>query len=159
MQRGFAAAIVDGDTRLAAYIDARDIAPAARLRIYRNAVFAIQAEALETSFPAVRRMLGEKCFDGLATRYAVRHGSRSGNLQDFGATFAVFLSAQAEVAAFSWVIAVAELEWLRQECALAAGWPRADAQALTAALLAGLPVRMQPHVRVLSARVPALDLW
>lgn len=71
LQRAFAAAIVDGDAAaLTPWIQPRGIAPAARLRIYRNAVFAIQVEALATTFPAVRAALGEAALDGLATRYA-----------------------------------------------------------------------------------------
>jgi len=162
LQRAFAAAIVEGDApRLEPWIVARGIEPAARLRIYRNAVFAIQVEALITDFPAVCALLGEVCFDGLATRYAARHGSRSGNLQEFGADFAAFLGEQPEVAAYLWIGDVAALEWARQQCALAASLPRADADALIAAVVAGTdaPLPLQPHVHVVSSEVPVLDLW
>lgn len=163
LQRQFAAALVDGAApALEPWIDARGIAPTARLRIYRHAVFAIHVEALATTFPAVRRLLGEDCFDGLATRHAARRGSRGGNLQGLGADFAAFLEDQAEVAPWAWVGDVARLEWLRQESALADRDPRPAAGALIAAIGAAqgdVCLRLQPHVRVLSAAVPVLDLW
>ena len=162
LQRAFGAALVEGDgTTLVPWIAARGIEPAARLRIYRHANLAIHVEALMVSYPAVVRLLGEDCFDGLATRHAAWVGSRSGNLQDYGADFAGFLALQPELAAVAWVAEVARLEWLRQEVALAAAGTRADPVALVLALAHGSDprVRLQAHLRVCDAGVPALDLW
>jgi hypothetical protein len=162
LQRAFGAALAEGDgATLAPWIAARGIDPAARLRIYRHANLAIHVEALATSFPAALRLLGEDCFDGLATRHAARVGSRSGNLQEYGADFPGFLAAQPELAGLGWVAEVARLEWLRQEAALAAAGRTVDVLALMLALAqaADPRVSMQPHLRVFEAAVPALDLW
>jgi hypothetical protein len=162
LQRAFGAALVEGDgIVLTPWIAARGIDPAARLRIYRHANLAIHVEALMTSFPAVVRLLGEDCFDGLATRHAAWVGSRSGNLQEYGADFPGFLAAQPELAALAWVAEVARLEWLRQEVALAAAGDAADPVALVLALAhaADPVVRLQPHLRVCCAGVPVLSLW
>lgn len=161
LQHAFAGAIVDGEApALEPWIATRGIAPAARLRIYRHANFAIHVDALVTSYPALHRLLGADCFDGLATRHAAYHGSRSGNLQDYGADFATFLDAQPETAAWPWLGELARLEWLRQEAALAADEPPADAAALLAALAAaGHPLHLRPCVRVLVATSAVLDLW
>jgi len=161
LQRAFAGAIVDGAApALEPWIAARGIAPAARLRIYRNANLAIHVDALATSYPALRRLLGEDCFDGLATRHAAYHGNRSGNLQDYGADFAAFVVAQPETAPWPWLGEVARLEWLRQEVALAADAAPADAAVLIAALAgAHHALRLRPCVRVLSSAWAVLDLW
>jgi hypothetical protein len=162
LQRAFGAALVGGNgDALAPWIAVRGIDPAARLRIYRHANLAIHVEALATSFPAVVRLLGEECFDGLATRHAAWIGSASGNLQAYGADFPGFLAAQPELAAHAWVAEVARLEWLRQEAALAAAGRLADPRALLHALAAATDpaVRLQPHLRVCSSAVPVLGLW
>jgi len=161
LQRAFAGAIVDGAApALEPWIAARGIAPAARLRIYRNANLAIHVDALATSYPALQRLLGADCFDGLATRHAAYRGSRSGNLQDYGADFADYLNAQPETGAWPWLGEVARLEWLRQEVALAADEAPADAGALIAALAdARDALRLRPCVRVLTSAWTVLDLW
>jgi len=161
LQRAFDGAIVDGAAPvLEPWIAARGIAPAARLRIYRNANLAIHVDALATSYPALQRLLGDDCFDGLATRHAAYHGNRSGNLQDYGADFADYLAAQPETAAWPWLGDVARLEWLRQEVALAADEPPADAAALIATLAdADHTLRLRPCVRVLTSAWTVLDLW
>lgn len=162
LQRAFGAALVEGDgSALAPWIIARGIDPAARLRIYRHANLAIHVEALMASFPATVRLLGEECFDGVATRHAAWIGSTSGNLQTYGTDFPDFLAIQPELAGVAWVADVARLEWLRQEVALAASGVEADPVALVLALARDTNafVHLQPHLRVCDASVPALDLW
>ena len=161
LQHAFARVLQGGEApALHAWITARGIDPAARLRIYRHAGYAIHVEALATAFPALRQLLGEECFDGLATRHAAHHGNRSGNLQDHGADFAGFLAAQAETAAWPWLGEVARLEWLRQQAVLAADEAPADADALLAALSGAQgALRLRPCVRVLRSEWAVLDLW
>lgn len=164
LQRAFAASLAGGDApSLTPWIASRGIDPQARLRIYRHAGFAIHVGALEAVFPAVRALVGEDCFDGLATRYSARHGSHGGNLQGFGRDFAQFIQTQPETTALGWLSAVARLEWLRQETLLAAQDPVPHVPDLMAALQQAEPdaiyLHLQPHVRVLCSGVPVLDLW
>ena len=161
LQHAFAGAIAAGAApALEPWIAARGIAPGARLRIYRNANLAIHVDALATSYPALQRLLGADCFDGLATRHAAYRGSRSGNLQEYGADFADFLAAQPETAAWPWLGEVARLEWLRQQVALAADEPPADAAALIAACAdPSQTLHLRPCVRVLSSAWAVLELW
>lgn len=159
LQHAFAAVLAGADdASLVPWIDARGIDPAARLRIYRHAGYATHVDALATSFPAVRSLLGADAFDGLATRHAAYRGSRSGNLQHYGADFADFLAGAAETAPLPWLAELARLEWLRQQVALAADAPPADAQALLAALATG-GLALRPCVRVFDAACAVLDLW
>ena len=161
LQHAFAGVLAGGEApALHAWITARGIDPAARLRIYRHAGYAIHVDALATGYPALRRLLGEDAFDGLATRHAAWHGSRSGNLQDYGADFADFIGAQPETAAWPWLGDVARLEWLRQEAVLAADAAPADPATLLAALAdAKGALRLRPSVRVLRSDWAVLDLW
>lgn len=161
LQHAFARALQGGEApALHPWIAARGIDPAARLRIYRHAGYAIHVDALATAFPALRRLLGEDSFDGLATRHAARHGNRSGNLQDHGADFAGFVALQPETAAWPWLGEVARLEWLRQQVVLSDDEAPADADALLAALAhAHGTLRLRPSVRVLRSDWAVLDLW
>lgn len=163
LQQAFGMALAqDAVSTLEPWIAARGIEPAGRLRIYRHANYANHVSALTVSFPAVRAFLGDECFDGIATRHAARRGSHSGNLQNYGADFPAFLLQQDELAACPWVSDVAQLEWLRQQSALAAAGRPVDANTLIAAIVAsdGDPqLRLHPHVRLYSASLPVLDLW
>ncbi|MFC5527686.1 putative DNA-binding domain-containing protein [Rhodanobacter ginsengisoli] len=163
LQSGFARAMIDGAApALLPWIDARGIAPAARLQIYRNAILATQVASLVTSFPAVERMLGTDCFDGWATRYAAWHGSRSGNLQNLGDDFADYLQAQPELSGLAWLGELTRLDWLRQRTILAADAEPLDAAALAAALrVAGddPALHLLPCVHAMAAPFPLLDLW
>lgn len=162
LQRSFAAALVDGDERLAAWVVDAGIEPAARLRIYRNAVLATRVDTLAGSFPALRAWVGEACFDGLATRHAARRGHASGNLQTYGADFPPFVAEQPELAGYPWLGDLARLEWLRQVVLTAAEPGPVDAMHLIGALEREPPtpvLRLQPHVRVFSAGFAVLALW
>jgi len=164
LQRAFAAALAGADApALAPWIAARGIDPAARLAIYRNAGFAIHADALESAFPALRALVGANCFDGLATRFSARHGSASGNLHGFGRDFAAFVQAQAETGAHPWLPDVARLEWLCQEALLAAELDSPSLpdllQALQQSAAEAIHLQLKPHVRVLCSAFPVLDLW
>jgi hypothetical protein len=164
LQHAFAACLVAGEAvDLTPWIDARGIDPRDRLRIYRNAGFAIHVEAVEAVFPAVRALVGAACFDGLATRYTARHGSTSGNLQHFGHDFPAFIRSQPETVDYPWLADVAQLEALRQDALLAAQVEPPDPDALLQTLEASdakdIHLHLQPHVRVLCSGVPVLDLW
>jgi hypothetical protein len=165
LQRGFRAAVYEGETAAAALapcVHAGGIDPLARLRIYRHAVGAIQREALATAFPALRALVGEACFEDLADRYAAEIGSASGDLQDYGAGFAEFVAGRPELAGYPWLADVARLEWLRQQAWLAPSPPVPAADVLAQRLRqAGDDpgLRLREDVRALVADVPALDLW
>ncbi len=64
---------------------------AARFGIYKNNVYAHLIEALEASFPVVKRLVGDDFFRFAARSYIPRHPSRSGALLDFGGSFVEFL--------------------------------------------------------------------
>jgi hypothetical protein len=164
LQRAFAASLVQGDApALTPWIAARGIDPQARLGIYRNAGYAIHVEVLEAVFPALRALVGEACFDALATRYTARRGSDGGNLQHFGRDFPAFVQVQHEIATHAWLPDVARLEWLRQDVLLAAQAPAPHMpdllEALQQASAESIHLHLQPHVRVLCSAAPVWDLW
>ncbi len=127
--------------------------PAARLRIYRHSGAAIHAGALRTTYPAVLALVGEDFFEQTARGYRREFPSRSGNLQAFGDTLADYLASLPASHQYPWLPDVARLEWLRQECVLAADARGAGTTDRDAA------ARVAPSVRLLASAYPVLTIW
>lgn len=160
LQRGFADAMLGRGDAAARWVAGAGLAPAARLRVYANAITGTQTETLRVTYPAVRALVGEDFFEVAAARYRLQHPSTRGNLQAFGDTFAEFLAAMPEAAALAYLPDVARLEWLRQECALAADAAPIDPAALAAPGGDG-PLRLvlHPSLRLLASAHPLLTIW
>lgn len=165
LQQSFLAATYDGEdgTAIAAVIAGQGMAPAARLRIYRNSGTLIHTDALRTSFPAVLALLGEDCFDTAAMHYRREHPSTSGNLQMFGAAFGDFLAGLPALQAFPYVADVARLEGLRQQVALATpaepATPAACAAALNGPAADRLVLALHRGLRMFASPHAVLTLW
>ena len=84
LQAGVVAAILGGDDTAAAHVRGAGLPPARRLAVYRNAVRVRLKDALADVYPALRRLVGDDCFDGMANEYLRRHPPREGWLQSFG---------------------------------------------------------------------------
>ncbi|MBU6491621.1 MAG: putative DNA-binding domain-containing protein [Burkholderiales bacterium] len=163
MQLSFLAALYDsGQSGPTDRLADSCLEPAARLRIYRHNSEQIHLEALRTTFPAVRALVGDAFFDQTAARYRGANPSRSGNLQAFGEHFAEFLAAQADQHRLPYLSDVAQLEWRRQNAALAG-----DAQALSLAALGSalanadgpMRVSFHPSMQWFASPHPVLTLW
>lgn len=104
-----------------------------RYAVYRNNVTVGLVRALETNFPAIRRLLGETYFAGLARAFVQAHPPRSPLLFHYGEDFPAYLAAQDDLATYPYLPDVARLEQL---------WRRAyharDARPLAPGELAGL---------------------
>ena len=92
LQRAFAAGVFAEDVAVTRHIlDGRF--PAARhLQVYRNNVFESLVGALKAVYPVVERLVGTGFFAYAADGYIRRHPPVSGNLHDFGDSFAGFLA-------------------------------------------------------------------
>jgi hypothetical protein len=117
----------DGEAALAAYlVSAPGMPPepallasigdapraAARLGIYKNNVVVRLIEALEASYPIVKRLAGDAFFRFAAQSYLAVRPPRSALLQHYGARFPAFLSGFAPAASVPYLADVARLERL-----------------------------------------------
>jgi hypothetical protein len=162
LQAAFARAI-DGDVAAAAAL-VQDGAPAPeeRLGIYANNVAATFRQALELSFPAVRRLVGAEWFASAAGAYRRAHPSRSGDLQPAGAGFPDFLAARLADTPHAVVADVARLEWAREEAAIAPAVPPFDATVLAAVPAerhGELAFTLHPSVRLVASPFPLHEIW
>ena len=163
LQAAFDRSVFAGDAQgLEPWVDARGLAPQDRIQVYRNMVFNTLSGALVTSFPVVLRLVGQDCFEGLASRYIAAIPSSSGNLQDYGQSFPDFLASAAETAGLPYLPDVARLEWLRQEAYLAADADAIAPEWLTLLKddeLAQSKIDLHPSIHLLASQHPIFDIW
>jgi uncharacterized protein (UPF0276 family) len=119
VQQDFGAALAD-PARLAALAPQLKGDPA-RLGIYRGNLASAWRRALRSSYPVLRRLLGDERFDDLARAYGRAHPARDPDLNRFGAGLAALLEASRTEAASEfeaareWLPDLARLEWLVHE--------------------------------------------
>jgi hypothetical protein len=147
-EAGFARGLLDPAAAVPS--DVADGSPR-RYAVYRNNVTAGLVRALEANFPAVRRLLGEDYFAGLARAFTRAHPPGSPLLFQYGEDFADFLAAADDLAGYPYLADVARLERLWLDA-----WHAADQPVLTAADLAHLDGDDLPDLQV--AAHPAMGL-
>jgi hypothetical protein len=155
LQHAFAAALRDPTTGC-------PVRPAANLAVYRhNAAHSFRA-ALESSFPVLRRRVGEDYFRQLAFHYRQRHPSRSGDLQWVGRHFAPFLAEHLAGGDYLWLADLAALEWRCELAAIAEVTPGVDANVLAGlapAELENLRFTLQPSLHHFESAFPVFTVW
>jgi uncharacterized protein len=161
---------VAGESAAPAAVPGLSVAMHSRLSIYGNTCRSVLLHALQLSFPAVQRLVGEEFFEGAADHF-IDAGSgipRSAWLNDYGAAFPAFLAAFAPAAQLAYLADVARLEWAVNEALHAPDAPRLDPARLADVLEAPadeMPrrsdVRLVPHpsVTLLSLGFPADAIW
>jgi len=144
LQRSLAAALISGERgpMQVHLIGARELDAAASLAVYRSNVFSNYRKALRDDYPAILALVGERFFDGAADAYTRAHPSRSGDLNDFGAHFALFLEQWKPAQQLPYLPDVARLEW-----AIHLAFNAEDVPALDLAGLARVPAEMVPRLR------------
>jgi hypothetical protein len=156
-------ALLDGETGSAvALIAARGIAPKHRLDVYANNARTNFIESLISSYPAIRRLVGEDYFRQCARGFHTRHPSLSGDLQPAGTRFAQYLSELHGDGEFRYLSEVARLEWLIQETLLAADHGPLDLaklQQVAADDYDDLRFCLHPSVRLFASKYPCVGVW
>jgi Putative DNA-binding domain len=163
LQSGVMHALLDGETdRAAPFIAAQGIALKHRLDVYANHARTNFIESLVSSFPAIRRLVGEDYFRQSARDFHARHPSLSGDLQPAGTRFAQYLLQLHGAGEYRYLGEVARLEWLIQETLLAA-----DQGPFDLAKLKGVPLTdyddlqfyLHPSARLFASEFPCVAIW
>lgn len=152
----------DSQPALLDSIAADGLAPAARLRIYRNHVLVTLTGALETTYPVVCRLVDQRFFRYAADRYIRANPPASPCLFEYGESFAEFLAAFGPCRHLEYLPDMARLEWAINK-ALHAD----DADALDAARLGEVPtdrigsvrLALHPSVSFLASSWPVDTIW
>lgn len=159
---GFAASLLDpGRTTPASASTTHGGRAERRYAVYRNNVTTSLADALASIFPAVRRLVGEDFFSGMAIAFARAHPPRSRLLFEYGEDFPGFIAAFEPARGLPYLADVARIEraWLD-------AYHAADAEALPPQILGTIPpedlpaVVFQPHpaLRILRSRYAAFSI-
>ena len=127
---------------LDAVLEARGAASSPGIEIYRRTVLANLGGALAAAYPVIRRLVGAAFFDEAAARYVRANPSRSGDLHEYGASFAAFLEVYDPARTLAYLPDVARLEWACHESHHAA-----DAAPFDFAALRGVPAEALGEVR------------
>jgi hypothetical protein len=163
LQSGVMRALLDGEPDGAApLIAARGIAPPHRLGVYANNARTNFIESVISSYPAIRRLVGEDYFRHCARGFHTRHPSRSGDLQPAGMRFAEHLSELHGNDKFRYLSEVARLEWLVQETLLAADHGPLDLAKLARVAADDyddLWFQLHPSARLFASQYPCVAIW
>ncbi len=97
----------------AAHVAARFVVPefTGNKSIYRNNVRHAHVGALAAIYPAVRALVGEGYFDGLAALFTRAHPPVAAVLSGYGAGFSDYLAGRSELSRVPFLPDVARLEW------------------------------------------------
>ena len=162
LQRAFAASVFAEDVAVTRHIlDGRF--PATRhLQVYRNNVFESLAGALKAVYPVVEQLVGTGFFAYAADDYIRRHPPASGNLHDFGGSFAEFLSGFEPARELAYLPDVTRLEWVRHRAFHAAEHAPLAIERLAAVppgQYGQLQFRLHPSAQFIASDYPILRIW
>jgi hypothetical protein len=152
----------DEPSRAAPLLAVRGIPSQHALGIYANNARTNFIESLKTSFPAIRRLVGDEYFLQTARGFHRRHPSLSGDLQPAGRYFAKYLSALHGDDEYRYLGEVARLEWLIQETLLAADHEPLDLAALARVApdaYDDLRFQLHPSARLFASEFPCVRIW
>ena len=162
-QHAFARALRDRNNDSIAPLLTTDAASSARrLGIYRANSIAGATKALVAAYPVIAEVVGSEFFDALARAYWHGVPSRSGDLGDYGDTFASFLVDFEHVADMPWLADLARLEWAVHRASLAADATPFDAATLASvppAALSSLILELVPGTTTIASRYPIVHVW
>lgn len=133
-----------------------------RFSVYRNNVAVSLTEALEQTFPVVRKLLGETNFAALAGHFLRAHPPASPILARYGAGFPEFIEGFQPLAHLGYLADTARLE-----LAIVQSYHAADAAPVDPALFATtapddlprLRLGLAPALRLLRSRWPIHGIW
>ena len=161
----FASSLLDPRRAVPAGLKTRPGAdPAHRLDVYRNNVVLSLLEALATTFPVTRQLVGDEFFREMGRRFIRRHSPTSARLSDFGEMLPAFIADCVAAASVPYLADVARLEFLRVQAFHAADAgpvPMTTFQALLADpdQLANLRISLHPSCRWFASRHAVVSLW
>ena len=133
-----------------------------RFAVYRNNVAVSLTEALELSFPAIRKLLGEENFKGLAGIFLRQHPPETPIMMHYGAAFPDFLDDMDQLSHLGYLPDVARLEQ-----AIRISYHAGDAepiqpealQALDDAALSATRLDLAPALRQIRSPWPIHQIW
>jgi len=156
----FARAVKSGDaSTLAAFTEGE---PATKFKVYRNNVVKGAADTLGDAYPAIKRLVGEQFFQGMARAFWAAHPPSGRTLTLYGDGFADFIEMFEPARPLVYLADVARIEraWLEAHHSPdATPLKLADVKGLTPDELSTMAPGLHPSVRTLASDCPAFTIW
>ncbi len=133
-----------------------------RFSVYRNNVAVSLTEALEISFPAIVKLIGEENFKKVTSLFLRRHPPTTPMMSQYGAEFPAFLEKFEPLKHLGYLPDVARLEQALRVAYHAADGAPANAdvlQSLTPEQLAEVRMTLAPAVRIVRSPWPIHAIW
>jgi hypothetical protein len=156
------AVLNDSSDAAVCLIDAPARIAAASLGVYRNTLHSNVVGALSSTYPAVRRLVGENYFRMAALEYIGRHPSPSGDLRHAGAGFPGYLAGRHADDEHRYLGDVARWELLIEDVLLAGGHEPLDLSRLRSVAPAAydaLRFTLHPGLRLFESPFPVRRIW
>jgi len=163
LQRNFQAHLLAGDDAiLRSVVDAPPLAPAARVKIYRNAYRVRLLDALKDTYPVLFKILGDEVFENLGDAFIDAHPSVHRSIRWYGRELADFLAQQPPYAEQPILAEIALFEWTLSEvfdAADAVPVGREALQAVDPGSWDRLRFEFHPSVRLLDLTWNTVAVW
>lgn len=112
LQSLFAEAVYrEDESLLKTYIKEGTLESSDKFSIYHDNVFITLRNNLSAKFPLVSKLVDARFFAFMAHEYVKAYPSKSGNLDDFGESFSLFIKGFDPVKPYPYLTDIANLEW------------------------------------------------
>ncbi|MBP1128218.1 MULTISPECIES: DUF2063 domain-containing protein [Pseudomonas] len=133
--------------------------PASRFAVYRNNVHSSLINALATSYPVTRQLVGDEFFRAMAGLYVQTCPPGSPLISEYGGTLADFIQAFEPAQSVPYLADVARLERLRVRAYHAADMPALDQPRMLEQLNGQSRLQLHPCVATLHSPYAAVTIW
>jgi len=133
-----------------------------RLKIYRNNVILSLRDAIGDTFPVVKRLIGDDCFNSAAVNFVRQNPPTEPSLLFYGEDFIEFIGDYPACKNLHFLADVARLEWNYILAFHAADVTLFDPNALNeidATLLGNVVFTIHPSVQLMQSKWPTDDIW
>ena len=163
IQTGLRRAICAGDLRGAAVlVEAKGVPAAGRLAVHRHHHYISLSAALAATYPVVQKLVGERCFGGLAREFILLAPPASPCLFEYGAGLHRYLAAVPTLMELPYLPDVARLEWAVNEARHAPDAARLPAEALAPlqdSCFSDVVFALHPSCRLVASPYPIDRIW
>lgn len=134
--------------------------PLRRFNIYRNNTFASLTATLLAVFPVAAQLMGESYFRYAASIFIRCNPPQEARLVRYGGNFADFLAGFEDLRSMPFIAETARLEWMIAEALDAPVLPACSLSQLDDGEDETVPeLFLQPSLRLIVCRWPALEIW
>lgn len=161
MQADFASALFDR-RRVPEGLGARHGTPSRRFDVYRNNIVAALIGCLGSTYPAVRRLVGDDFFNAMARLFIEGQPPASPVLLEYGAGLDAFIQSFEPAAGVPYLADVARLEWHVARACHAEDAEPIDGNAvadMTADEVARARLLLHPSLRLMRSPYPVVSIW